>query len=196
MKMTVKPPVLFALFTLLSTLSFAQIRLAPPSALSGDLKKIIADYPQQFASVIGEPVQENTQSIQYTCRLNVHGAEESSITRYSSDARPVYSWEALMLTTDDFDKAKQKFRSLFTQLNNMQVKIGQAGFTLRGEYQSPKEEMKFTSVVFDFHPGQEAVDKLKVEVAMHYELTEWKVRLLVYDREREDDERGAREDGE
>lgn len=194
MKIPVKLPGLLTLLLFLALPAVSQIRIAAPSPLTGDLKKIIADYPAHFASVIGEPVEQNTQSIQYACRITVHGSEESSITRYSSTSNPVYSWEAVMLTTEDFEKARQKFRALFNQLNNMQVKIGLETYSLRGTYEGPREEMKFASVIFSLSPNQESVNKLKVEVAMHYELTEWKVRLFIYDREREDDERGSREE--
>ena len=99
-----------------------------------------------------------------------------------------------MLSTESFEESKKKFRPLFTQLNNLPVGINNVSFTLKAEYEVPKEEKKFTTVVFSLYPSQEAVSKLKVEIAMQYELTEWKVKVMVYDREREDEERGPREE--
>lgn len=197
MKNSVKPLVLFTIFSLLFYSADAQLKkLSPPSALAQDIRKVINDYPNRFANLIGDMVTENTQSVEYKCNFTANGAEETSITRYSSQSNNVYSWEALMLTTESFDKAKQKFKSLFSQLNHLSVNFDNIGFRLDGKYETPSEEMKFTSVVFSFTPADDAVKKLKVEVAMMYELTEWKVKVMVYDREREDEERGSRSDSE
>ncbi len=197
MKIAVKSLVLSTIFSLFFSSTEAQLKkLMPPSALAQDLRKVISDYPNRFSNITGDIIVENTQSTEYKCILPVNDAEESSITQYSSKANKVYSWEALMLSTESFEKAKQKFKSIFSQLNNLVVSLDNASFRLDGKYESPVEEMKFTSVVFSFTPGQEAVRKLKVEVSMNYELTEWKVKLLVYDREREDEERGPRTEGD
>lgn len=96
-----------------------------------------------------------------------------------------------MLSTENFEKAKLKFRQLFGQLNNLSVRPGGgSSYQLKGVYEVPKEEMKFTSVVFSLSPENEGVKKLKTEVTLQYEMLEWKVRVIVYDREREDYERG------
>lgn len=52
--------------------------------------------------------------------------------------------------------------------------------------------MKFTSILLSPEPGLELLKKMKVEIILQaVEPMEWKVKLLIYDREREDDERGA-----
>ena len=66
-----------------------------------------------------------------------------------------------------------------------------ATFRLEGRYEEPAEEKKFTSVIFSFDTDDEAMKKLKVEIVMLYEPMDWKIKVLVYDRDREDDERGA-----
>jgi hypothetical protein len=152
---------------------------------------VIGEYPSRFTNLLGEMIIENPQSTEYKCNFAVNGAEETTITRYSSSANNVYSWQALMLTTDNFEKAKQKFRTLFNQLNNLDVKPGGSkSYHLKGNYEPPVEEKKFASVVFTFSPDEEGLNKLKAEISLQYELTEWKVKVLVYDREREDGERG------
>ena len=61
---------------------------------------------------------------------------------------------------------------------------------LKGEYESPVEQKKFASVVLSFDPADESLKKLKVEIVMEAEQMEWKIKVLVYDRDHEDDERG------
>ncbi len=191
MKKAVKTLALFTILTLVLEPAHAQLKLTPPSAIANDVKKVVEDYPGRFNNLIGELIVENPQSSEYRCNFKVNGAEESSITRYSSKSNNVCSWQALMLSTESFEKAKQKFRSLFNQLNNLSVNPGGSkNVHLKGDYDSPVEEKKFASVIFSFSPGDDSLKKLKAEISLQYELTEWKVKLLVYDKEREDDERG------
>ena len=131
------------------------------------------------------------QSTDYFCNFKVNGAEETFVTRYSAKREGVVSWQALMITTEDFEEAKRKFKSLYNQINNLSVSSGQKNFRLKAEYKSPLEEMKFTSILFSLDPVEEPAKKLKVELSLQYQAPmEWKIKLLVYDKEREDDERG------
>jgi hypothetical protein len=130
-------------------------------------------------------VIENPQSADYQCNLKISGAEESIITRYSGE-RNCISWHAVMLTTESFSEAKKKFTSIFNQLNNLSVR----SMHLKGIYESPVEEKKFASVLFSFDNADESLKKLRVEVMLEADQMEWKVKVLVYDRDREDDERG------
>ena len=191
MKNSVKTLALFTIFSLVFHPSQAQLKLNPLNPVGNDVRKVIEEYPGRFVNLIGELIVENPQSTEFKCKFKVNGEEESSITRYSSNANPVYSWQAVMLTTESFEKAKQKFKSLFAQLNNLSVRPGGSeAFHLKGKYEAPVESVKFASVVFSFSPENESVKKLKAEISMQYELTEWKVKLLVYDKEREDEDRG------
>lgn len=160
------------------------------NGIAGDVKKVIEDYPNRFINLMGEVINQHPQSTEYYCNFKVNGAEEAFVTRYSAK-KEVCSWEALMLTTEHFEKAKQKFKSLYNQLQNMVVKFGDITYKLKGEYNTPHEAKKFTSVLFSFEPTNAVAAKLKIEVSMLYiEPMEWKVRLMVYDRDREDNERG------
>ena len=182
-------PVLFFFFT--TTLS-AQLKAPDDSAFTRDFKKIIENYPDHFNNLKGELLEENVQSVEYSCNCTISGAEESTITLYSSKKNNVYSWQAVMLTSDDFEKAAQKFSSLFKELKSLAVSTGGASnYHLRGMYESPAVEKKFTSVLFSFDPPDEHIKKLKAELSIEfYPPMEWKVKVLLYNREREDIEQG------
>ena len=173
---------------------YAQLKLPSVQAgISQDVKKVIEDYPNQFHNLQGELLIEHPQSADYACNFKVHGAEKAMVTRYSSKNNDVCSWEALMLTTEDFDAAGKKFKALYSQLNHLGVQMPGAGtFHLKGDYEIPTEEKKFTSVIFSFSTEDEAMKRLKVEIVILYEPMEWKVKVLVYNQERADDERGPR----
>jgi hypothetical protein len=112
--------------------------------------------------------------------------------KYSSGSGDVCSWQALILTTESFEKAKQKFKSLYSQLHNLGVRPGGSkSYPLKGSWEQPVEQKNFTAIVFAPGPAdEELIKKLRVELSMQYELLEWKVRILVYNKEREDEERG------
>ena len=169
----------------------AQLKLPTVNGVGHDVKKVIEDYPNRFINLMGEMLEENAQSIDYQCNFSVNGAEEAMVTRYSAK-KDVCSWQAVMLTTDNFEKAKQKFKALYNQLNNLSVTVGEVkNIHLKGTYEAPAEQNKFTAVLFSFDQSNEAIKKLKVEISLQFFAPmEWKVKVLVYDRERNDDERG------
>ena len=166
--------------------SIAQLKLPVVNSIGPDVKKVINDYPNHFRNLQGELIMEHPQSADYQCNFNVNGAEQVTVTQYSSKKIQVGSWQALMLTTEEFTAAKKKFKALYNQLNNLAVQASH----LKGIFEEPTEERKFTSVVFSFDDAADAFKKLKVEIVMVYELMEWKVKVLVYTKEREDNERG------
>lgn len=195
MKKIVKPLLCTALSIALTLSSYSQLRLPLANALAIDIRKIIRDYPHQFGSLQGNIIEENPQATSYECTFKVTGAENSSITKYSSNKRKVYSWQALMLTTDDFEIAKKKFRALFSQFNQLGVKMDYGEtFYLGGKYETPVEEKKFNSVILMFENPDRNTHRMKLEISMQYELLEWKVRVLIYEHERDDDEQGDIED--
>jgi len=185
MKPPVKTLALITIFFLSANIANAQINIGPANSIAVDVKKIIDDYPNHFETLVGEMIIQNPQSADYQCSLKISGAEESIITRYSRKKNYI-SWHAVMLTTENFEEARKKYSSLYNQLNNLSIR----SMRLKGVYESPAEEKKFTSAVLSFDPADETLKKLKVEVMMEAEQMEWKVKLLIYDREREDDERG------
>jgi hypothetical protein len=187
MQSFVKTLGLFTILLLIQHTSTAQFKLKSSDDITTDIKKVIQDHPNQFRNIIGEPIVENPQSTDYRCNLEIKGAEECYITKYSSDDKPMYSWQALMLTTENFNDAKRKFKSLFDQFNNLAI----VSSYLKGTWEAPAEEKKFTNVVFSISPSEESSKKLRVEIVMESEGMDWKVRVLVYDREREDDEKGG-----
>ena len=99
-----------------------------------------------------------------------------------------------MLTTESFEKAKQKFKSLYNQLNNLSAGLGDhQQVRFKGDYESPKEEKKFTAIIFKASRSTEWSYKVKMELSLQFHSPmEWKVKVLVYDQEREDEERGSR----
>jgi hypothetical protein len=177
---------------LLGTSVFAHaqlIKLPVNNAFRADVQKVMEDYPQQFATLRGGIINKNPQTVEYASLLLPDGAQESIITRYSSVQKPMYSWQAVMLTTESYEAAVKKYKWLFGQLKGLNVKYVADLYTLRGEYEVPDESRKFTVSTLALSAPPSPLRKLKVDVSMTFEFPEWKVSMLVYEKEREDDEK-------
>lgn len=195
MKKLVKPLVAAAALFLFISPAFAQLKLNPVGEFSADMKKVIRDYPHQFSSMLGTVIDENPQYTNYECNLAVQGAETVTITRYSASSKPVYSWQALMFTTEDFNAAKTRYRQLFQKFNNMAVKMDYGEtFYLKGKFLEATETKTFASSMLRFELPDRITEKMRLEISLQYELMEWKVRVIIYEKDREDTERGEQLD--
>ena len=185
-------PKLTVLACLLAGLS-AHSQLKPPftnNDLRQNLQKVVADFPNHLASVRGDTLNVNPQTIDFASTLDFKQAQENTITQYIS-SKSIYSWQASLLTTEDFQEAAKKYKWLCNQLKVMSINVGQGNaFSLRGDIAHPDESKNFFSSIFDLLPHAINMPKLKIEAAMRYDFPEWKVSLLVYEKEREDNERG------
>lgn len=183
-----QPKLFLALALSCSFASYAQLRLPISNAFRNDLQKVVADYPTQFASLRGEVRMNNPQTVEYASLLQVDKAEACIITRYSSNIKPIYSMQALMLSTEDFSEAQKKYKWIFTQLKGMNVKYVVDQYTLEGVYEAPAEERKFATSTLAIARPPEAWAKLRIEVSMQYEFPEWKVAVTVFEKEKEDED--------
>ena len=158
------------------------------------LEQVITDFPKEFAALKGEVIANNPQSVEYESLLSFKSAEKNIIIQYSG-TQPVYSWQALMFTSEDFETAEKKYKALYSQLKNINIKLNRDyDYSLTGEYDKPEETKKFSSTVFRLLPNASNLPRVKVELLLQYELLEWKIYLMVYQKEREDNERGKVKD--
>ena len=195
MKFKTKPLLLLSAISFLLTAN-AQLKL--PATGSPDvrnaLEKVINDYPKAFASLKGDVIANNPQTVEYESLLPFKTAEKNTITQYSGK-NPVYSWQAQMFTTEEFETAAKKYKSFYTQLKGMNLKLNRDyDYTLNGEYDKPDESKKFSSTIFRLLPNASYLPKIKIELSLQYEFPEWKIYLMVYQKEREDNERGKIEE--
>jgi hypothetical protein len=180
------------LFILFSTQSTAQLRL--PGLSNSDVKqaleKVLADFPKDFATLKGEVLNNNPQTVEYASQLQFRSAEKNTITEYSGKT-PLYSWQALMLTDEEYAIAEKKYKSLFKDLKGISLTLNRDySYGLEGSYDPPSDAKKFATSVFHLTPNASNLPKVKVELSLQYEMMEWKIYLTVYHKEREDNERG------
>jgi hypothetical protein len=184
-----KPCLLFISALLIFYSGQTQI-LPVKNSFQTDIAKVISEFPVRFSAIAGEQTLSNPQTSEYACRLTVKDALNCKVIRYSSAKKDIYSWEATMLKTDDFEEAEKKFRSLFNSLQHLSVTINGSKVVFKGAYEKPAEENKFTSVVFGAAEKFADLAMLKVELLMEAGIIDWTIRVLVYEKQKEDNERG------
>lgn len=154
---------------------------------NGALQKVIGDYPNKFRNIKGAVINENPQSVDYASTVKIPGASDAVITKYSADDdRDIYSWKCVLAEGEEFEDIAKKYKSLYQQIKNTIIKVdGEKPFILNGAYEIPTEEKRFVASAFNLLPSTGTLGKLKVELALEYYITDWKITLLVYDQEEE-----------
>jgi hypothetical protein len=153
-----------------------------------EVQKVVADYPHQFSAIRGHLIDKGPQTAEYASSISPEGSTESSITSYSSGGKPVYSWQTVLLRTDSYEDAAKKYKWAFNQLKGMNVKYVIDQYTLKGALQAPDESRNFSSSDLELAAPPDPLRKLRLRVQLQYEMPEWKVSLMVFEKEREDRE--------
>jgi hypothetical protein len=160
------------------------------NALQTDMAKVISDYPNGYRNIIGEQITENPQSIEFECLVKVKDAIQCKLIRYSSSVKEIYSWEAEMIKTDDFETASKKFRAIYNSLQHLTVKINGSTAVFQGDYIKPSEAIKFTTIVLDAGDKATELKKLKLALVLETDMLDWVIKIQVYEKEREDKDKG------
>jgi hypothetical protein len=174
-----------------SILSKAQLKLPGLSSFRSDFQKVIEDYPHGFASIRGEVIVKNPQTIDYASLVVPAGTTDATVTEYSTEGKPVFSWQALIISTEDFAEAEKKYKWLYNQLRGLNVTHVVDRYTLHGKFEPADESKKFAVTELVLSDPPPPLRKMKVEATMQFEFPEWKVKVLVYEKEKEDDEQAS-----
>lgn len=168
----------------------AQHKLPPlkiPSSIKTDIEKVTRDYYDQFFNIKGEKISETESTIEYNSKVKPQGALESTITQIKS-IQNVYSWQATMLNAEDYETAVTKYKQIYHELNNANfVMHDNKIWKFKGIYDTPDEGRGFASSILEPDVNEKYLKKLKIEVALNYNISDWSVRILVYEKEADED---------
>jgi len=164
------------------------------NALQTDIAKVLSDYPNGFKNILGDEISQNPQSLEFECLLTIKDAIKCRLVKYSSNVKDIYSWEADMIKTDDFETASNKFRTLYNSLQHLSVNINGTTAVFKGDYIKPSEAIKFTTIVLDAGDKTPELKKLKLALTLEADMLEWVIRIQIYEQEREDKDRGPAKD--
>jgi hypothetical protein len=154
------------------------------------LEKVIQDYPNHFYNIKGELISQALQTSRYRSTLQLPGSASSTITLATGNEGS--GWTCTVLETQNFEEARQKYATIYGQLSNSIITTaGQKTFILSGQYENPVEEKKSTCIIFSLLPGVGDMKKLKVELALREEGSNWKILLCVEDKDPKEEAQGA-----
>ncbi len=161
------------------------IQKAP--AFNADIEKVARDYYDHFENIKGEKISETENMIEYSSKINPQGAVESTIMQIKSLDNS-YSWQALMLDTEDYKQAVAKYKQLFSQLNGAKLSLNDGkSYKLKGIYDTPGEGTHFSSTLLVLDASASEMNQFKIEIALNYTIPEWSVKVYVYEKEDEED---------
>ena len=161
--------------------------------LQTDIAKVISDYPNGFKNISGEQLMENPQATEFESRVEIKDAK-CRVIKYSSTTKDIFSWEAEMLKTEDFEEASKKFRSFYNSLQYLSVNINGTNAVFKSEYIKPSQSIKFTTIVFDAGDKNEELKNLKIALVLETAMLDWVIKIQVYEKERDDKDRGRQID--
>jgi hypothetical protein len=183
-------PLTATLAFILSITSLSAQIIPVKNELQTDIAKVISDYPNGFRNISGEQVVENPQTREFDSKVLLKDAVKCRVIKYSSNIKDIYSWEAEMLKTDDFEEVSKKFRAIYNSLQHLSVNIDGVNAVFKADYVKPTESIKFTTIVFNVSDKTPELNKLKVALLLETEMLEWVIRIQVYEKERDDKDRG------
>lgn len=173
------------LVCLLCSAFFAQSQGVFTTQTHTALQAVVDDFPNRFKNIRGELLRDDVQTSDYTSRIEIPGALNTVITRYTSNRdTDIYSWKALLAGSEEFTEASRRYRELYRELKNSIIKMeGEKPFILNGVYEIPTEDKRFIVSKFYLLPRTEMLKDLRIELSMEYLMTEWKVFLHIYEQE-------------
>jgi hypothetical protein len=152
----------------------------------------VRDFPNRFHNIKGDVIAQRAQTVEYKSTIQVPGSSSCVVTKHVVPNNDSYSWSCTAFITKDFAAAKNKYKEIYEQIANTIIKVdGQKPFIISGQYRTPYEERKLTSVLFELLPAVGDMKKLKIELDLQYVVSEWKVTLNVYDSDHKDDQATA-----
>ncbi|HEY8388918.1 MAG TPA: hypothetical protein VIK74_09955 [Parasegetibacter sp.] len=159
----------------------------PSSSVKPHLEEVLKDYPNAFRNIQGVEICTYPGYTTYECAREIPGAVSASISRYATENGNVVSFEALMFSSENFNQAAAKYRSLFNDLSKGVIKMDRhRHYVLDGTFEKPFEEKKFFETSLRLLPADEVVDKLKLVITIEYVFPEWQVKIKLYDKEADD----------
>jgi hypothetical protein len=167
----------------------ARIRvLSFPAAINAVLK----DFPYNLRNITGELVLAQGEFENYASIVELPGAENCIVTRYHSADDTTASWQAKMLSSDDFDQAAKAYHELFRKLQGCYLRLVDGSVVyLKGDWEPAKEGASFTTSTLRLMTGDWRYKDVKVELELVYQLADWAIHINIVTKKR-DDEVGGR----
>ena len=166
------------------------------SSVTPDVVRAAHDYYDHFFLIKGEKISETESTIEYKSKILPQGAVESTVMQIKS-LQNVYSWQAIMMNTDDYDKAVAKYKQIYRQLNGADFAMNDGkACKIRGSFDAPDINRAFASSILEPDVKETYLQRLKIEVALNYNMPDWAVKIMIYEKEPDEDIRPTEKTGQ
>ena len=157
-----------------------KLPLKTTNKISPVLEKVITDFPNDFAHIKGDLIEEQPSIVNYSCRVNIKGMDSGIITQYGYEKEHSFSWENTLLVTDNFNDAKNKYKQFYNNIKKTVASIEHLEIRLAADYIEPEEFKTFNIIRFKMETMQDLVKDVTVELNMQYEMDQWKITVSVF----------------
>jgi hypothetical protein len=169
----------------------AQLKLfdkKDPSTFHKAVQVIISDFPYNYKHITGELVDKQGDFEQYASTVRLPGAQSCVIGYYHSSLDTTASWQALMLSTEEFKEAAQEYKRLYHELKSCKMKTADgSAYYMAGTYEAPAEETDFVTSTLVIETGDERFLEFKIEVELLYQLDKWIVNVNMVSKKKDDE---------
>jgi hypothetical protein len=185
----IKSFITLLVFSFVTIHAQSQFSLSATGGLRTAVEKVLNAYKNQFASIQGDTLSVTSEAEIFASTVKPDGNSICTLTRYLQPGEAVYSWEALILRTEDFAAASKKYHACYTQLKGIAAKTSDGHFKFEGDFEPTSNANKgFYSTLLSPGTELEPYRKLRLEILLEADITEWTLRVLVYDNGRKDTE--------
>ncbi|KIC91771.1 hypothetical protein [Flavihumibacter sp. ZG627] len=167
-------------------LSFSQPAIRPlsrhnPPGFDEAIQAVIFDFSTNFRNIQGPLVNDEAEYEKYASLVELPGAEQSVITRFHSVEDTTASWQAVMLTTEEYDEAAALYKKICQRMKATKLSLPDGSqVQFRSDYQPPSTENKFTSSFYYLPHAEGEYMDLRVQVELIVLLGEYKVLVNVH----------------
>jgi hypothetical protein len=158
------------------------IRTVPASEpFSTAIGAVLHDFPDNLRNITGQLVLAEGEIENYSCTVELPGAEQCVITRYHSMRDSTVSWQAKMYSNEDFEKAAREYHALYRKLEGCTLLLADSSVLyLKGEWEPAREKMSFTTSTLRFTAGDWRYREVQIQVELTYLQNNWVVNINIF----------------
>ncbi|HEY2726675.1 MAG TPA: hypothetical protein VGI61_05850, partial [Parafilimonas sp.] len=129
----------------------------------------------------GEITGRDVQSTNYSCTINISGADSSIIIQNGDEKDNIFSWKEVVFETDDFSEAKSKFHEYFNKIKGTTAAIDNNKISFQANYDAPDDAKRFASILFTAHPQTQQLKNVVIDLSLEYLFSDWQISISVYE---------------
>lgn len=163
---------------------------AVKTPFSQAIETILADFPANYSHITGDLLLSEAELEQYSCTVNLPGAESCIIGHYHSRHDTTASWQAVMFRSEEFEKAAGAYKKIFQDLKKCSLPaVDGSLFYLQGSFEPASEDRIFITSELHINLPDFRFDRFRIQVELLYQIDQWVVNISMMNK-KEDSEIG------